>query len=91
MKQARAAFDRGDYDRATELAQKVKAMNVSMPFWATALSPDQLLSEIAAKTGKKPTITVTTPIMPTKPTKEDPRILMKKGAMPSMSAIFRRP
>ncbi len=77
MKQAKAAFDRGDYDQAADLAHKVKAMNLDLPYFV--LPPDELLSEIAAKTGRKPTITVSTPAMPSKATKEDPHLLVKKG------------
>ncbi len=69
MKQAHVAFDKGDYAVARELAEKVRAMKVSMPFFDT---PEDLLEQIQKKTAGKMVSKVST-------TGEDPRVLVKKA------------
>lgn len=70
MRQARAAYDKGDYAKAQDLAEKIKVMNVGQPYWDD--SPDQLLLDIKKKNGGK---------LPSRVTANtaDPRILLKKA------------
>ncbi len=70
MVRARAAYKKGDYQLATELAQQVKAMNVSSPFWDD--TPDKLLADIERKMGGKPIAAV-------QANGENPRLLVKRA------------
>ena len=70
MQQANAAFDRGDYAKAQDLAETVQGMNVPLKFFED--TPEELLEEIRKKTGGKMSSKVKT-------TTEDPRSLVKKA------------
>jgi type II secretory pathway component GspD/PulD (secretin) len=70
MKQAYAAFGKGDYAKAQRLAETVRSMNVPLQVFDD--SPDELLAEIQKKTGGKMS-------GPARTTSEDPRALVKKA------------
>jgi hypothetical protein len=73
MVQARAAYNAGDYAKAQDLAEKIKTMNVGMPWWNDD-SPDNLLADIKRKTGGKLPKNVSA-------TNEDPHVLIKKARL----------
>lgn len=73
LKQARAAFERGDYRTAKELADAVKAMNIRNAHWDD--SPEQLYADLARKA--KVVKEVAPP--PVRTTAEDPRVLVRRA------------
>lgn len=70
MKQAYAAYGKGDYAKAQSLAETVRGMNAPLQIFDD--SPDELLAAIQKKTGRKMN-------GPAPMTNEDPRVLVKKA------------
>ncbi|MCE9533588.1 MAG: hypothetical protein K8T89_21055 [Planctomycetes bacterium] len=72
MERARVAFDKRDYATAKELAETVLSLNLPRSYGED--SPEVLLAEIQRQGANRPSEPATI-----KPTKEDPRILVKRA------------
>jgi type II secretory pathway component GspD/PulD (secretin) len=79
MEQARAAYDKGDFAKAQELCESVKAMKVAVPVYVD--SPDKLLADMKRKSGPAtgPAAAKQSGNAPRLASTEDPHVLVKKA------------